>query len=135
MAAGRLTLAEYEERLAHVYETKTLGGLAELTADLPPLHARTPAPAPAASAPARANACGPWGASRDSAWSAWLRTALIVLGIWLVTSLATGALLFFWPIWVIGPWGAVLLARTVTGSRPVGPRNGRDRNGRGRLRA
>jgi len=23
--------------------------------------------------------------------------------------------IYFWPIWVIGPWGAVLLAQTLTG--------------------
>jgi Domain of unknown function (DUF1707) len=118
MAAGRLTLAEYEERLTHVYETKTLGGLATLTADLPSLDVpRTPAPAAAARVPARAAACGAWREPRNSAWSSWLRTALIVVGIWLVTSVATSTLLFFWPIWVIGPWGVVLLARTVTGGR------------------
>jgi len=132
MAAGRLTLAEYEERLTHVYETKTLGGLATLTADLPPLHApNPPALLPAAAVAARANACGSWGGlsrgSRDAAWGAWLRTALIVLAIWFVISVTTGTLMFFWPIWVIGPWGAVMLARTVTGAGSGRRRNERDR--------
>jgi hypothetical protein len=40
-----------------------------------------------------------------------------------VTSLASGDWIYPWPIWVIGPWGAVLLARTLTGS----PGTGRDR--------
>src|SRR5215469_2288191 len=35
MAAGRLTSAEYAERLDAVYTTKTLGELAPLTRDLP----------------------------------------------------------------------------------------------------
>jgi hypothetical protein len=48
-------------------------------------------------------------------WGSWLTTALIVTTIWLITSLSAGALLFFWPIWVIGPWGAVLLAQTLSG--------------------
>jgi len=118
MAAGRLTLAEYEERLTHVYETKTLGGLAALTADLPPT-TPTAAPPTAEPAPARASApCrrGGWGGD-GQAWDAWRRTAIIVLAIWAVTSLATWQFINFWPIWVIGPWGAVLLARTVTGGR------------------
>ena len=35
MAAGRLTVAEYEERLTRAYAAKTYGELAELTTDLP----------------------------------------------------------------------------------------------------
>jgi hypothetical protein len=31
-----------------------------------------------------------------------------------VTSLASWQLNYFWPIWVIGPWGAILLAQSVT---------------------
>jgi Domain of unknown function (DUF1707) len=126
MAAGRLTLAEYEERLTRVYETKTLGGLAALTADLPQsAAARTPTPAPARpAAPVWAHACGPamWGTSGAESWRAWSRTALIVLAIWTATSLAAWDLIYFWPMWVIGPWGAVLLAQTLGGS---GSRGGR----------
>ena len=35
MSAGRLTVDEYDERLARAYAAKTYGELAELTADLP----------------------------------------------------------------------------------------------------
>jgi Domain of unknown function (DUF1707) len=117
MAAGRLTLAEYEERLTQAYATKTLGGLATLTADLPaPAPVAVTAPVPARHpAPARGHACGQWSASARSPWVAWTRTALIVLTIWTLTAIATGTAAGFWPIWVIGPWGAVLLARTLTG--------------------
>ena len=117
MAAGRLTLAEYEERLTHVYATKTLGGLATLTADLPPLTpAAVSAPAPARHpAPSRGHACGQRGASTRSQWAAWTRTALIVLTIWALIAITSGTAMGFWPVWVIGPWGAVLLARTLTG--------------------
>jgi hypothetical protein len=38
-----------------------------------------------------------------------------VLTIWLATSLSAGGPIYFWPIWVIGPWGAVLLAGRITG--------------------
>jgi hypothetical protein len=134
MAAGRLTLAEYEDRLTQVYATKTIGGLATLTADLPPTApARPPTPSPAATGqrtPARVHACAPapWGAvgAGHSSWRSWLTTALIVLGVWTVTSIATGAFLYFWPIWVIGPWGAVLVAQTLTGGRDGDPRHDRD---------
>src|SRR3712207_6097843 len=104
MAAGRLTLAEYEERLGRVYETKTFGGLAALTADLPvaPSAAAgaTTRPTPAAAPAPRWNgACGSWGGNIHS-WDAWRRTAIIVLAIWAVTSLATWDLNDFWPVWV-----------------------------------
>jgi hypothetical protein len=118
MAAGRLTVAEFDERLSKAYEAKTFGDLAELTTDLPalkPVVARQAHPV---------NACGnqAWGhpARRGGgglayAWLAWLRTALIVLTIWAATSLASWQFHYFWPVWVIGPWGAVLLAQTLTG--------------------
>jgi hypothetical protein len=121
MAEGRLTVAEYEERVARAYAARTFGDLAELTADLP-AHDRPRAAEPVRREhPARVHACGPmagaWGRggrSRDP-WRSWLSTALIVVTIWAVTSIATGGFIFFWPIWVIVPWGAVLLARSVTG--------------------
>jgi hypothetical protein len=121
MAAGRLTVAEFDERLAKAYEAKTFADLAVLTTDLPAL-------TPAAPATARqmqpVDACGQaWGGrpahrsagSLASAWQAWLRTALIVITIWAATSLASWQVHYFWPVWVIGPWGAVLLAQTLTG--------------------
>ena len=136
MAAGRLTLAEYEERLTRVYETKTLGGLATLTADLPQTTVvRTPAPAPARPAtPVWAHACGPnlWGVSGHSSWRAWTTTALIVLTVWMVTSFASSEPIYFWPMWVIGPWGAVLLAQTLGGGRNARP--GTDTGERQRIR-
>ena len=37
------------------------------------------------------------------------------LAIWGIVSLATGVMIYSWPIWVIGPWGVVLLGRTLLG--------------------
>src|SRR4051794_41901951 len=47
MSAGRLTVAEYDERLARAYAARTYGELDELTADLPRPAAQPPATAPA----------------------------------------------------------------------------------------
>jgi hypothetical protein len=119
MTAGRLTVAEYEDRVARAYTAKTYGELADLTNDLPSSRPATrPAPQPAATGP-----CGaaPWGGAwsagpwRRAVWGSWLSTAVIVTTIWLITCLSAGAFLYFWPIWVIGPWGAVLLAQTLSG--------------------
>src|SRR5687767_2168460 len=121
MSAGRLTVDEYDDRLARAYAAKTYGELAELTADLPA------APKPRAPEAARPQAAGPtctpmagpwaWHSSTQSSWRSWLTTALIVVTIWAATSLASWELNYFWPIWVIGPWGAVLLAQTLTRPR------------------
>ena len=129
MSAGRLSVAEFDERLSRAYAAKTYGELAELTADLPPLAASAPAPVPAPrqeSAPsptAGSSSPSPWhgGWDQHQSWRAWLSTSLIVLTIWAITSLASWEFHYFWPIWVIGPWGAVLLAQSVTGA-------GRDRD-------
>src|SRR4051794_10304253 len=122
MSAGRLTVAEYEDRVARTYAAKTYGELAELTRDLPSGRGSTPYATPTSRPqPVAAGACGPWGGTgtsnhwRRGAWGSWASTALIVTTIWLITSLSSGALLYFWPIWVFGPWGAVLLAQTLSG--------------------
>jgi hypothetical protein len=123
MSAGRLTVAEFDERLSRAYEAKTYGELDQLTADLPPLAASTSAPVPTprqevgASATTDRGSPSPWAGGWDQShsWRAWLSTSLIVLTIWAVTSLASWEFHYFWPVWVIGPWGAVLLAQTLTG--------------------
>ncbi len=114
MAAGRLTVEEYDERLTRAYAARTYGELDQLTADLP---ATVPAPRPApqaASTPAASGTHGGWDADPHS-WRSWLTTSLIVVTIWAATSLASWEFHYFWPIWVIGPWGAILLVQSLTG--------------------
>jgi hypothetical protein len=121
MSAGRLTVAEYDDRLARAYAARTYGELAELTADLP---AAEPLPAPAAPPqPAPRNSgCAapgrdPWtgGRSLRAAWASWASTAVIVVGIWAVTSLVSSSWIYPWPMWVLGPWGVVLVAQSLSG--------------------
>jgi hypothetical protein len=123
MAAGRLTVQEYEDRLARAYAAKTYGDLAALTVDLP-----STAPVRRADTGATSSEVAPRGRGvHPHAWQSWLRTSLIVVTIWLVTSLASWQLSYFWPIWVIGPWGAVLLAQTIGGGGHDRPRDRRRR--------
>ncbi|SHN88036.1 protein of unknown function [Geodermatophilus obscurus] len=115
MSAGRLTVAEYDERLTRAYAARTYGELEALTADLPRPAARPPAPAPTPRGAVHGvPTCG-WsgGPSREAAWRNWIVVAVIVLSVWTVSSIGSGELRYFWPIWVIGPWGAVLLAQTL----------------------
>ena len=110
MAAGRLTLDEYDERLARAYAARTYGELEALTADLPATTTREGARTPASAG----DEGGTWDGDPHS-WRSWATTSLIVLAIWAAISLASWELLYFWPIWVIGPWGVVLLVQSFTG--------------------
>ena len=131
MSAGRLSVEEYDDRLARTYAARTYGELTPLTADLPDLPDLPDQPRPVAapaSAPRPAPSSGPgcsggWDAGGPHAWRSWAATSLIVVTIWLVTMVATQQLIYPWPVWVIGPWGVVLLAQRVRGGDPDdGPR-------------
>jgi hypothetical protein len=111
---GRLTLGELDDRLKEVYASKTFGDLDRLLADLP---------APAAAdrsevAPVRPNLVPP---SRyeptprlpgwlSLSWKLWFVAVSVNLVIWFLSSITSGQLLYFWPMWVAGPWAAVNVA-------------------------
>ena len=132
---GRLDLHEYDERLQRAYAAKTYGDLDGLLGDLPdPV-----APERAQLAPAGgAGAGGPAGArpgrpvpGGDPAVAGRELGALPLrrgdrvgdLGDHLRS--CRRSCIYFWPMWVAGPWGAVLLVGTVGGlvgaSRSGGP--------------
>ncbi|MEU1589272.1 DUF1707 domain-containing protein [Micromonospora sp. NPDC005710] len=117
---GRLDLHEYDERLQRAYAARTYADLEALLTDLPPV---TPAQR-SGLAPAAGSTVGPPGSAVTTGvtarwlaevWSPYLRVIAIVVTIWAVTSLLSQDLLYFWPGWVAGPWGAVLVVRTVSG--------------------
>ena len=101
--AGRLDQDEFAQRMESAYAAKTLGELSRLMRDLPRPETGRARQGGAASGSARA------------AIASWVSTAVLVLVIWLATSVAAGHLTYFWPFWVIGPWGAILLFRAVDG--------------------
>ena len=128
---GRLSLSEYDERLREAYAARTYGDLDRLLADLPgQARAQQIVPAAASPAPTASAYQAVPAASRRSVprwlgavWGAWLTAVLVNIAIWAVISVSTGHAIYFWPIWVAGPWGAVLLAGTITGLlRGDGPR-------------
>ncbi|MFC6012838.1 DUF1707 SHOCT-like domain-containing protein [Nocardia lasii] len=107
MADGRIDLSEYDQRVAQVYATTTRDQLAVVLSDLPAL------PEDTSAAPRERAARIPvW--QRIEAGS-WAGVSVIVLVIWGLVSLSAGELTYFWPMWVIGPWGAVLVFRMITG--------------------
>ncbi|MBQ0904899.1 DUF1707 domain-containing protein [Micromonospora sp. U21] len=135
LGEGRLDLHEYDERLQRAYAARTYAELDALLTDLPPVAP----PERSTLAPVTAPAAGPLdgGAGvrlapgRDGGvaahwlaevWLPYLKVIAIVVTIWAVTSLLSRDLLYFWPAWVAGPWGAVLAVRTVTGLAGGEPR-------------
>ncbi len=109
---GRLDLGEYDERLQQTYAARTYGELDKLLGDLPTVVpperaqlARTE-PVTPVGAPARTpGRMPPW---LWAIWGGWVTVTLICVVIWALTGAG-----YPWPVWVAGPWGAVLLARTI----------------------
>jgi Domain of unknown function (DUF1707) len=129
---GRLTMEEYTERMGRAYQAVTYGDLAPLSADLPTAGQQ----APESKALARPAVAG----RRDILaglptalrvlWAIWLSVVLVNVVVWALVCVTAAALIYPWPLWVAGPWGAVLLAVSVgvsgSGTR-AGARSARPR--------
>ncbi|SDH90569.1 DUF1707 SHOCT-like domain-containing protein [Nonomuraea jiangxiensis] len=110
-AQGRITMDEFNERLESLYSSKTYGELAKLTADLPDVDLRNrPAKVSPAALPDSRMHPG-----MRAAWGAWATASGINWVIWLIVSVTSGDLVYPWPLWVMGPWGVILLISTVLG--------------------
>ncbi len=130
---GRLTMDEYLDRMARAYQAVTYGDLAPLHADLPvagPADGPATAPAAAPSGPVArvpAGAAGPAPVADQACrgvlaglpaalrvlWTLWLTAVSVNVVVWALVSGGGGHLAYPWPLWVAGPWGAVLLAQSV----------------------
>lgn len=104
---GRLGLAEFTERSDRVAVARTRAELQAVQADLPPL------PDPERDARIRRGVLA-------ATWGPWALSTAVCLLIWLLGTLGGGDG-YFWPIWVFGPWGLVLLAGTFAGGRQPWP--------------
>ncbi|MCG5469736.1 DUF1707 domain-containing protein [Micromonospora sp. LAH09] len=119
---GRLDLHEYDERLQRAYAARTYAELDGLLTDLPPV---TPvehsalSPVTSAAPPSVGDQAAPMAGVTArwlaEVWLPYLKVIAVVVTIWAVTSLLSKDLLYFWPAWVAGPWGAVLAVQTITG--------------------
>jgi hypothetical protein len=122
-AEGRLTMEELDDRLGKTYAARTFADLAPLTADLPPQPFGGTVPRRAelarpqrSSAPAarREPSQGSWvDAGLRASWYAWATAVSISVVVWFLVGIG-GDFDDFWPVWVAGPWGAVLLAATLS---------------------
>ena len=116
-AAGRLTLAELDERLGWTYQAKTMGELAKLTSDLPDLSVEKLPVEQAASAPQEAHKDDVERRSQSGGLNrvvlgSYLSTNFILIAIWLIVGATSGSWYPWW-LWVAGPWGAVILANEI----------------------
>jgi hypothetical protein len=133
---GRLKMDEYIERMGLASEAVTYGDLAPLYADLPQSGAVAraeplrPVPAAAPSAPPVVAHRGGMPTALKVLWTIWGAIVSVNLVIWVLVSLGDHHLVYPWPVWVAGPWGAVLLAVSVgvaqirrgqPGPRPLPP--------------
>lgn len=111
---GRLTLLEYDERLAAAYGSLTYGELAKVTRDLPSedapalLPEGTPPPQPAVTE--RRDAAR---ASLIQQAKSWLGGAVVTNGIWAATSGFNWHQ--YWPGVVLGIWAAVIVGGAISG--------------------
>jgi len=119
---GRLTLNEYDERLQRTYQARTYADLDQVIADLPrpsrrtavtPAAATTPVPKPSGTRVPVDQASA--GLSR--AWHVWTVVVAVNTVIWVMVMVGNMHWVYPWPVWVAGPWGAVLLVSTVFGRR------------------
>ena len=115
-AEGRLTHDEFESRLEQAHQAKTFGDLQALTRDLPTSPPSVPAPV---SAPQ--DTVSPRERDRrkglKAAWGSWLGVSVMVNVIWFATWMGDGTAPYYWPIWVMGPWGAAMVIAMLAGGR------------------
>ena len=133
MSEGRLDFAEYDVRLGRAYDAKTYRDLDELFADLPgpagPDHpvvrvtpnsvVSSPSKRPVVPAPARATHLVP--TPLKVLWTIWVAVVGINLTVWLLVSIGSADLAYFWPMWLLVP-GVALFGVTagIVGSRAGG---------------
>jgi hypothetical protein len=130
---GRLALDEFEQRVDQALRATTTAELTALLADLPVAQATSPVPT-SVRPPAHRRTWAPSVVASahplsGGGWSSWWGTAVICLVIWLATSIASGSALYFWPFWVIVPWGVAMAARSFGPHQPCAAGKARLRRG------
>ena len=128
---GRLQMDEYVGRMELAYQAVTYGDLVPLHADLPAAAraaasatASKVAPAAPASRPGLIAAFAGLPAVLKVLWTIWLIAVSVNVVVWALVSATTVHLMYPWPLWVAGPYGAVLFALSLSSAAS---RRSRDR--------
>jgi Domain of unknown function (DUF1707) len=124
LAAGRLTIEEFDERLDRAFAAKTLRDLEQVMADLPAsdlgqlpgvsLDRSATGPPLAGRRRGGSIQAGPsrFSPAWRAAWGSWLAISLFLIVIWLASGASGGP----WFLWVVLPLGVLLLGRWITGT-------------------
>ena len=115
-AAGRLTPDEFSERLDSAFTAKTVGEIDGLLRDLPGIDLYR-LPDAALTRQPRQNQPRRHTEAWRIAWAGWLSCALLFFVIWALSGHG-----YPWPLWIVGPWGAILVGRWISGAHPHGGR-------------
>jgi len=112
---GRLSMDEFTDRTGLAFRAVTYGDLAPLCADLPaagPVIAASVAPAAgtAAAVPSRVGYLAGLPVMLKVLWTIWLVAVSVNVVVWALVADPAGRLSDPWPLWVAGPYGAVLVA-------------------------
>jgi hypothetical protein len=113
---GRLTMDEYVDRMEAAYKAATYGALSPLCADLPASTPVVAGPQTAAGGTAPPAVFSPAGylaglpTVLKILWTMWLTAVSVNVVVWALVSGTGGHLAYPWPVWVAGPYGAVLFA-------------------------
>src|SRR5215469_751250 len=105
-AAGRLTAEEFSERLDRAFVAKTVGEIDALLKDLPGIDLYRLPDAALTRQPRQmaVRSSGRGSEAWRAAWGVWLTVSAVCFVVWGLTS-APG---YIWPLWVAGPWGAIM---------------------------
>ncbi|MGI8446617.1 MAG: DUF1707 SHOCT-like domain-containing protein [Streptosporangiaceae bacterium] len=114
---GRLQMDEYVDRMELAYRAVTYGDLVPLHADLPAAATATASKAGPAATASRYRLIAAFAglpAVLKVLWTIWLSAVSVNVVVWGLVSVTTAHLIYPWPLWVAGPYGAVLFALSVS---------------------
>lgn len=114
---GELTVAEYEQRAAAVDGALTYGSLGELIHDLVDGKELAVPTREDLVSVASQNQTPGWLQKTPPITVPWITTSLILSTIWGISCVASGELIWFWPIWPLGIMAAIFVAQMATGQR------------------
>lgn len=121
---GRLSLHEYDDRLQKTYTARTYGDLDKIILDLPrpsrrtgvqPYRSGLPVSGAGWAPPVQQQPQKDGGEWLRRLWMAWAIAVSVNVVVWVLAMVSAGEWIYFWPAWVAGPWGAVLMVVTVMG--------------------
>jgi hypothetical protein len=93
---------------------KTYGELSALLTDLPVTPPQPPASAPAPVPTPTQEVAQADNHNVRNGWAAWVGVSILVNVIYFATWMTSGGPApYYWPIWVMGPWGAAMLIGTL----------------------